>query len=265
MWLWQHKNVRNKILLWAKLSGISLFFHILLLIWLFFLYHDSSEQCMMTIHKKADYSVPILYKTIPVVTTQSSVTPQQKPTPIKNVMTGKKNVPKKAPITHMTEKTIVKKEISLQPTTKHSEPMQKIEPKKQPLKEIKKSLPSAHPKPVKEYTHKQIEQKQPVACPTIQIPDNAIISDNYREVEALRRSSQLQKEVEQNWKPPIGAAHDCSCEIALSIGKHGKIEKLKMVRCSPIAMYDISARQAILSMKMPQWTYGKSLIISFKQ
>lgn len=91
------------------------------------------------------------------------------------------------------------------------------------------------------------------------------MSHNYREVEALRRGAQLQKELVQKWKPPIGVSPECMCEISFFVTTAGKIEDLKMVKSSGVMMYDISARQALFAMAMPQWTYGKPLIISFKQ
>jgi hypothetical protein len=97
------------------------------------------------------------------------------------------------------------------------------------------------------------------------IPDNAHISNNYREVEALRRGAQLQKELVQKWQPPIGVSPECTCEISFFINNKGNIENLKMIKNSGVMMFDISARQALCTMKMPQWTYGKPLIISFKQ
>lgn len=98
-----------------------------------------------------------------------------------------------------------------------------------------------------------------------QLPENAQVSNNFREVEALRRGAQLQKELVHKWQPPIGVSPDCTCDISFFVTKQGTIEQLKMVKSSGVMMFDISARQALFSMKMPQWTYGKPLIISFKQ
>jgi outer membrane biosynthesis protein TonB len=101
--------------------------------------------------------------------------------------------------------------------------------------------------------------------PAMHVPQNAQVSNNFREVEALRRGAQLQKELVHKWQPPIGVSPDCTCDISFFVTKQGKIEELKMVKSSGVMMFDISARQALFSMKMPQWTYGKPLIISFKQ
>ncbi|HLC06957.1 MAG TPA: TonB C-terminal domain-containing protein [Candidatus Babeliales bacterium] len=99
----------------------------------------------------------------------------------------------------------------------------------------------------------------------VHVPENARISNNFREVEALRRGAQLQKELVHKWQPPIGVSPECTCEISFFVNKKGIVENLKMVKSSGVIMFDISARQALFSMKMPQWTHGKPLIISFKQ
>ncbi len=95
-------------------------------------------------------------------------------------------------------------------------------------------------------------------------PNNAHVSSNFREVEALRRGAQLQKELVQKWQPPIGVAPDCSCELSFIVSKNGAVQQLKTTKSSGVLMFDISARQALCAMKMPQWTYGKPLIISFR-
>lgn len=97
------------------------------------------------------------------------------------------------------------------------------------------------------------------------VPKDAHVSNNYREVEALRRGAQLQKELGQKWHPPIGVSPDCACDVSFFVNKHGSVENIKMIKSSGVIMFDISTRQALFSMKMPQWTHGKALIINFKQ
>ncbi len=112
-----------------------------------------------------------------------------------------------------------------------------------------------------------IESVQPQTGKDVEyeVNNGAIVSNNYREVEALRRGAQLQKELVHKWHPPIGVSPDCTCEISFFVSNKGIIENLKMVKCSGVMMFDISARQALFAMKMPQWTYGNPLTISFKQ
>jgi outer membrane biosynthesis protein TonB len=177
------------------------------------------------------------------------------------------------------EKKIAVPEIK-KPTTfahtdvKKNESMKQELPKKETppvvnkMEEVKKVAAVETPKPIQ-----TAETKQPPVAQALDIgqaitpviPENAHISNNYREVEALRRGTQLQKELVQKWKPPIGVSPECMCEISFLVNRSGVIENLKMAKSSGVIMYDISARQALCAMKMPQWTYGKPLIISFKQ
>jgi hypothetical protein len=97
------------------------------------------------------------------------------------------------------------------------------------------------------------------------ITENAHISDDYREVEAMRRTALLQKELLNNWKPPLGIPASATCEISFTVDKNGTIKTTTMVKSSGIVMYDLSARHALFAMKMPKWTHGKTVTINFKQ
>ena len=144
----------------------------------------------------------------------------------------------------------------------------KVEPKLEQKKiesPVEKAVPAEIPQPI---VAQQVEPKAidiPSGPSALQIPDNAHVSNNFREVEALRRGAQLQKELVQKWRPPVGVSSDCCCDISFSVSKKGIVQQLKMIKSSGVLMFDISARQALFAMKMPQWTYGKPLIISFKQ
>jgi TonB family protein len=97
------------------------------------------------------------------------------------------------------------------------------------------------------------------------LPENAQISHDYREVEALRRSAQLQQEVTKRWNPPFGASSECTCQIEVRINAQGKVAELKIIKSSGMLLYDISAKQAVYSLAMPKWTYNKSITLNFKQ
>jgi len=291
MSLWQHKNIHKKHLLWAKLFGFCLLFHLIFLFWIFCVYRDNSYILSISVNKNMDYSTPIMFVPLGVPTTSR---PQ--------VVASKKPIPPK-PTVHIkppVEKKIVAPEIK-KPTTIAAAAPKKIEEKKQPTAEPKKVTPPASTVDVKkiEEVKKELPKVEPpkkpepvaqkpqpvtpapaqkeIAQPSIAqaldieqtivpvVPENAHISHNYREVEALRRGAQLQKELVQKWKPPIGVSPECMCEISFCVNISGGIENLKMVKNSGVMMYDISARQALFAMKMPQWTHGKPLIISFKQ
>lgn len=236
MWLWQRKNIHKKHLLWAKLFGICFIFHLIFLCWIFCIYHDNSYMLSISVNKHLDYSTPIMF--VPYPNQMPEILPQKKTT-----------------ITKM-QPTPIAKKASVQTTIAQPKPIAQ-----------KKITEQTKMEPAKIESTKTEPPKKDISKPTVQKtePTNAHISHNYREVEALRCSAQLQKELVRQWKPPIGVSPDCMCEISFSVNAAGTIENLKITKSSGIIMYDISARQALSAMKMPQWTYGKPLVISFKQ
>jgi hypothetical protein len=224
------------------------------------------------VNKKIDYSIPIVFlpqlrsSTLGTPLKTKTKTATHKPVVIKPATADK---PKAAPEKPKTVAVPAQKVES----KKIAETVKKIEP----VETIKPVVPEKPVVKEKEIiAEKKIEKKEPVPAPEkqeptvkkdtppVQAPTNAHVSNNYREVEAMRRGAQLQKELVQQWHPPIGVSPDCSCDISFFVDKQGTIQNLKMVKGSGVMMFDISARQALFAMKMPQWTHGKPLIISFR-
>lgn len=245
MWLYQRKIAHNTILLWAKLAGISFFFHMLLLLLLFFIYSGNSGEYKIIVNKLANYSIPILLRQ------QNSSTPIVTQ-PVEQKMT--QNNPKPTEKKQLSIKKQTPSPVSLNSSINTS--------KKEP---VQKTITPPVPIASKKTEQKTITAPQSLTAKETTKEQNAIVSDNYRKVEALRRGNQLQKELVQHWKPPIGTPATCSCEISFTIDTHGKVQTIKVIRSSGVTMYDISARQALFSMHMPQWTHGKSLVITFQQ
>ena len=288
MWLWQHKNIHKRHLLWAKLFCACLFFHMLFLFWIFCVYHDRSTVTV-SLNTKIDYSAPILY--VPLGAAKNpTANPSIHFLKQKTLRTSGKENPSNAqpknssPLT-LTQSTLrsdrvpvsarpecpvrgvskgnPKPEIKPTPKPAIKTEIKKTEPKPEPIKEIP---PVAQiTEPVKPTPPPIQAQPLPTAQAQPAIPNNATISHDYREVEALRRAAQLQKELIKNWKAPIGVPKDCACEISITVTPNGTIKDLKMVKNSGVLMYDISARQALFSMTMPQWTHGKTITVNFKQ
>jgi hypothetical protein len=261
------------------------------------MYRENSYMLFISVNKKMDYSAPIFFvplgvpysaksgvypelvkgkgkptqpkstvKKTPIIQTKpvaSKITPivtPKKPTTVAAVI-PKKTEEKKQPVIEQKKETPKKEDIK------------KVEPKIEPKKEVK---PTPQATPIVEQPKTEPVKPANPESPVAQaidieqtiipvIPENAQISHNYREVEALRRGAQLQKELVQKWKPPIGVSPDCMCEVSFFVNTAGTIEDLKMVKSSGVVMYDISARQALFAMKMPQWAHGKTFTIGFKQ
>jgi len=310
MWLLQRKNIHKKHLLWLKIIGLCLSFHLIVLLWVFCIYRENKYMYTFSISKKMDYSIPIIFLPAYAKATAGAAPAEQKPTatitpkvitpkpaassfakapadkpktvakPIKNELAKATNIetpPKKvesysAKATKDTTKKIIEpvKTVAPAETIKSVTPekpaviekvetVQKIEPASAHVSE--EALPVLCSLGVRGAKSEAIADKQKKETPSI----NAQVSNNFREVEALRRGAQLQKELVQKWQPPIGVSPDCTCDISFFVNKEGIIQNLKMAKSSGVMMFDISARQALFAMKMPQWTYGKPLIISFKQ
>ena len=270
MWLLQRKNLHKKHLLWLKIVGLCFGLHLIVLFWVFCIYRENNYMHCFAVNKKMDYSIPIVFS--PQLHYIAPGTPYKTET--------KPSLPyKSAAIKPARTKAAPEKPKTV------AIPAQKVETKKQDDRKKTESIETIKPvtpeKPVvkeKEITaEKKIEKKEMVPAPEkqeptlkkeilpAQTPINAHVSNNYREVEAMRRGAQLQKELVQQWHPPVGVSPDCTCDISFFVDKCGAIQNLKMVKSSGTMMFDISARQALFAMKMPQWTYGKPLIISFKQ
>jgi hypothetical protein len=277
----QRKNIHKRHLLWVKLFGICLFFHIIFLWWIFCIYRDNSYVLSLSVHKNFDYSAPIMFvpyfakaskgKPLDVQTTTKKTTQHNKPKTAHTPSPSKPTEPSLAKATKGTS-IDVKKTTTIAavntPSPKKVPDIKKVEaakpvitPIKEPVKEIAKNeIKKECPRENNIAKALDIEQKiTPV------IPENAQVSDNYRHVEALRMQAQLQKEIVQTWKPPIGVSPDCSCDVSFFVTTTGTLNHIKMVQPSGVMMFDISARQALCATKMPHWTYGKTITITFKQ
>jgi TonB family protein len=227
MWPLQHKNLHKKTALWLKIIGLSIVFHAIILVWVLCIYQENKYMNTLCVNKKVDYSLPIIFSNLPACITVEKATIATKNKPV-NIVPA----PKKPAAPTVSEKTTIIKT-----------PIKHIEEKKElaPIKSLVKETP-------------------PQTLPAT----SAQVSNNYREVEAMRRTAQLQKELVQQWHPPIGSPTDCSCDVSFFVNKQGTIQKVTIAKSSGIFMFDISVRQALDIMKMPPWTYGKSLTISFK-
>lgn len=294
MWLWQHKNIHKRHLLWLKFFSVCLFFHITFLSWVFFIDHDSSQTISVSLNKHMDYSAPILFVPLKSQQIKEQTPPAQSTvvTPTKKVAAPSKPTPTTQPVkktsTSTTTLTATKpaqvKKVTPAPTapakttpqppvtkTIENKPIiapTKKEPEKQkitPAKSVSPAAKTIDPAPLKQTTDQPTRQEPTEVTSQRIIPENAQISNDYREVEAMRRTALLQKELLNNWKPPVGMPASAACEISFMVDTNGSVKSTTMVKSSGIIMYDLSARHALFAMKMPQWTHGKTLTINFKQ
>jgi len=226
--------------------------------WVFLVNDDRSNTLSFSLNKNIDYSAPILFVPLsPTLIEQKKIAVINQPTPfivpIKKAGNPPTTIAPLQPVKQIVPvKTDVQKagaQISSKVVGKQVE--KQIAPEKKQIKEVAKPQFS------------DASKKNPE--PQRIIPENAQISHDYREVKAMRRTALLQKELANSWKPPVGVPPSVMCEIECSVDINGRVKEITMKKSSEIMMYDLSARHAVFVMKMPQWTYGKTISIVFKQ
>ena len=77
--------------------------------------------------------------------------------------------------------------------------------------------------------------------------------------------TQLQRSLSDVWKPPHGVDQECACEIMVQIDWNGTIQDVKIHKSSGVLIYDIAARTALQDAKLPLWTRGRTITVTFKQ
>jgi outer membrane biosynthesis protein TonB len=276
MSLLQRKNIHKRHLLWVKLFGICLFFHLIFLFWIFCIYQDNSYMLSLSVHKRLDYSSPIMFvfnSAQADPTEKNNIESKQKivatpPKPKSTPQNNKATPPSvKKPVTVAT--TIPKKTNTPNPTINTAiavadASFDKLPPTHKASSDTQRTSGEEKLETKKEDIQPKADVKK-TTSPIAQALDDTHVSNNYREVEALRMQAQLQKEIVQKWKPPIGVSPDCTCDVSFFVNTNGGVENIKMAKNSGVMMFDISARQALCAIKMPHWTHGKTLTITFKQ
>ncbi len=264
MWLWQQRSIRERQLLWAKLFLISFSFHFVFFAWLF-LHRDASFDIAITIESKLSRpGAPVIFvpfKQKETVHAQNKNLLVQKPLPV---------VKQKEPKTSIQKRKKNKVEAKKEQTKKPSEKKGAVKSKDKTSKLVQKKKASIEQvktkKNSKKETKNQINNDQNKQAKTQKSTGKQIGGQaSYREVEAQRRQALLQKELTNCWKPPIGVPQDCVCQIKVAVNWDGTIKELAVAQSSGILMYDVAARSALYTMKMPSWSKGKSLTVTFKQ
>jgi hypothetical protein len=85
------------------------------------------------------------------------------------------------------------------------------------------------------------------------------------EWDALQVQTDIKHEIERHWRPPAGLSRDLVCQIKVVVTWEGAVDSLVVVQRSGVLAYDVHARATVAAMKFPKATWGKELIIHFKQ
>ncbi len=266
MWLWQQRSIRERQLLWAKLFLISFSFHFVFFTWLFFLYHDASFDIAITVESKLFRpGAPVIFvpfKQKETVRAQNNNSLVQRSLPVVKPKEPKTSIQKRKENKVAQKKEQTRKSPEKKGAAKNKDKTSKlVKKKKVPVAQFKTK------QNLKKETKNKINNAQNKQAKVEQSTSNQdrAVQANYREVEAQRRQALLQKELTKCWRPPIGVSQDCVCQIKVAVNWDGTIKELAVAQSSGILMYDVAARSALYTMKMPSWSKGKSLTITFKQ
>jgi hypothetical protein len=181
------------------------------------------------------------------------------------VKNNKKISEKKELVSKRTKK---KEAIDKKHDSKKADEVKKIKQSQSVLHEEKKIQPSL------ETSSKPVAQQPNQSAPSISATDKSLASLSgdlqsiyigREEYEVLAVYRQIQHDVQQLWKPPVGINPDCFCTLLIDIGKEGKVLNAAVQESSGIVPYDIAARLAVSEVEFPQHLQGKQVLITFKQ
>ncbi len=289
MWPWQRNGEQPSRTLIRRLLALSSLGHACLLVFIFVLYHDDATRVsrdVIAVLLDTDVTIvkvpmsKVINKKVPVVGsgTKAASTagakavkaPAIKAAPPATAVVSKPvaKIPAAKTQAKSKPKVVPKKE-----TPKPKVPATKVEPKKV---EVKKTEPKPEPKPEpkiepkkEEIKKEAIEEVTPIQ-EDVNVQEQASDGDNvvhvgWQEYEALEVQRQIQQEAERCWKAPSGIAADVSCEIIVRVGHDGTLHSINVAQQSGILMYDVQARQAVAQMEFPRGSWGKEVVVYFKQ
>ena len=251
MWRWQLRSLRRAPTLWAKLSFFSFAIHLIFAAWFFGVEHNGvSLSFVLRAATRKSNAVAVLYVPPAPVVAKAAVAVAAK-APVKKNNAPTTVAPKKPEPKKQLQKVAAKQQ---EPKLKQdTEVAKKAEPPK------KSEPPKAAPKKVETVQPKKVAAKQQEA----KVADPAPSQEASTGSQAL--CMQLQQAVMSHWAPPPGVDEGCVCTVAFHVDWSGVIENVEVAEASGVLMYDIAAKCALAAAKLPSWTRGKNLTITFKQ
>jgi hypothetical protein len=279
---------------WIKFFILSAVFHGLILFILFFVYQDAHLDLTL-IMRAAHLNQPVVIvqnqQSLPVlkkdgakkgaVIAAPAIAKKEKSIKKSATSLASLKAEKAATVVAKEKKKVVKKTVVAKKTAKKGQ--EKSVKKEKVVAQIKKEIP------LKKVVEKKIspplqsisqappietaQKIEPVPVPVISQAHTPAIQDDpslatlidsaATDEQAMMRYAELQEEFARCWKPPIGMAPDCVCQVTLFINKKGEKENIA-VQSSGVFMYDVAVRAAIHTMQLPRWAHNKSLTIVFR-
>lgn len=278
MWPWQRNGERPNVLLIRRLLALSSLGHVCMLLFLFVFYHDDTSSLSRdVIAVLLDTNVTIVRvpmskvvnKTVPVIGSSAakSPAPAKKAAPPETALLKPKVLPKVEAA--KTKKVAPKPKPEIKSKKETMKPKEPVVPK--PL------IPEHKKEEIKKIEPKQEEIKQPIVEEKIaQASDEKAVeqhiehADNVvyvgqHEYAALEVQRQIQEEAERCWKAPPGIASDVACQIVVHVNHDGTVHDITVTEQSGILMYDVRARQAVSQMMFPRGSWGKEVVVYFRQ
>ena len=279
MWPWQRNGEQPNRILIRRLLAISSVGHVCLLMFLFVFYHDDASNLsrdVIAVLLDTDVTIvrvpftKVVHKTVPVIGSKSQPSVQaavkapavKEAPPATAVITKPKEKPKAAVAKAKKETpkpkpdTKAKKELPKPKEPEKPKPA-KVEPKKEEPKKIE------IPQPVVEQRVAQMQDSN-VVQEQLDVGEN-VVYVGLHEYEALEVQRQIQQEAQRCWKAPAGIAADVACQIVVHVGHDGTVRDITVAEKSGILMYDVQARQAVSHMEFPRGSWGKEVVVYFKQ
>jgi len=252
MWPWQRKSGRKQAALWTKLASISLSAHLLFAGWFFLLEHQGGVHLHFALSARRN-SVPGA-----VCSLVELVPPKPKPAAVAKVAPAKK-----APTTVAAKKTEQAKPVAKKEPVKTAQPKKVPEKPAQQLAQKKDEPKKTVPTPMKKEAPLKTAQAQATLQKIAEVNAPASFDSDLARGEVL--ATQLQQAVASHWAPPPGVDEACVCSLAFYVDWDGNIQEVVVCESSGVLMYDVAARCALTSSKLPAWARGKNLTIAFKQ
>jgi outer membrane biosynthesis protein TonB len=275
MWPWQRNGEQPSHTLVRRLLFLSTAGHIGLLMFLFVFYKDNTTNVsrdVIAVLLDMDVTIvkvplkKVMHKTAPIIgsgnkTVAAAPAPKEAP-PVTalskakepNVAIAKAKKPEKSK-----KETKPKKE---KPKEKPKTPqLAKVEPKKQQEKK-----PEPPPPVIAQAV--AAENVEPVtdsiASEQMVVGDN-VVYVGQQEYEALEVQRQIQQEAQKWWKAPPGVNADVACQVVVHVEHDGTISEVLIAKESGVLMFDVCARQAVSQMEFPRGSWGKEVVVYFKQ
>jgi outer membrane biosynthesis protein TonB len=278
MWPWQRNGEQPNRVLIRRLLAVSSVGHIFLLMFVFVFYHDDASNVsrdVIAVLLDMDVTIvkvpfrKVVNKTVPVIgskraTAPASKEPAKKAAPPETAIISKPKIQPKTGLAKTKKalpKPVAKKEL---PKPKVPEPPKVVKPQPKKIEEqkpeIKKEIKEEPP--IKESPAST--QDIPIDQQEVPLGENVVYVGQH-EYEALEIQRQIQEEAERCWKAPPGISCDVGCQIVVHIGHDGVVRDITVGQKSGVLMYDVHARQAVSQMTFPRGSWGKEVVVYFKQ